>query len=263
MPIEEIDAVPPILSLLCERLNDRRLAASPPPASITAADFSAGEAERILGQFYDDKLRPHPNALRFYLEDELVSDSGFRENVTLDSALASLRGSVPDAGERLRRLVDDRVLVIEDRGGIPRVEFTHDTLAKLALDRRAERQARARKLKAFKWIAGSLAIAGISVAFMIWALVANDQAQKEKARALDLVRFMDAQIGEAFTNVPVQLRERVSDRLEAFYRSQGQPATFVERHRRMGQHMRKALVHLAAVKSYEEGNFNEAAKNSS
>jgi len=81
VPIEEIDAVPPILSLLCERLNDRRLAASPPPASITAADFSVGEAERILGRFYDDKLRPHPNALRFYLEDELVSDSGFRENV--------------------------------------------------------------------------------------------------------------------------------------------------------------------------------------
>ena len=221
--IEEIDAVPPILSLLCERLNGRRLAASPPPASVTAADFSAGEAERILGQFYDDKLRPHPNALRFYLEDELVSDSGFRENVALDSALVSLRGSVPDAGERLRRLVDDRVLVIEHRGGIPRVEFTHDTLAKLALDRRAERRARARKRRAINWVAGSLAIAGISIGLMIWALVANKQAQQEKAHALDLIRFMDLQVGEAFTKVPVQLRERVSDRLEAFYRAKVSP----------------------------------------
>ena len=139
VPIEEIDAVPPILSLLCERLNERRLAAS--QTSITAADFSTGEAERILGEFYDDKLRPHPNALRNYLEDKLASDSGFRENVSLNSALASLRDSVPDAGARLRQLVDDRVLVIEARGGsVPRVEFTHDTLAKLALDRRKERQ---------------------------------------------------------------------------------------------------------------------------
>jgi hypothetical protein len=271
-PIEEIDAVPPILSLLCERLNDRPLAASRPQTSITAADFSAGEAERILGEFYDDKLRTHPNALRHFLEDKLVSDLGFRENVSLDSALASLRDSVPDADARLRRLVDHRVLVIEARGGsIPRVEFTHDTLAKLALDRRRERQeadrllqekrkALARKRRAMKWIAGSLAIAGISFGLMIWALKANRQAQQEKARALDLIRFMDVQVGEAFTKVPVQLRERVSDRLEAFYRSQGEPASFVDRQRRMGQHMRKALVHLEVVKRFEEGNFNEAVK---
>ena len=38
----EIDAVPPILSLLCERLNERRLAASRPQTSITAADFYVG-----------------------------------------------------------------------------------------------------------------------------------------------------------------------------------------------------------------------------
>jgi hypothetical protein len=272
VPIEEIDAVPPILSLLCERLNDRRLAASRPQTSITAADFSAGEAERILGEFYDDKLRPHPNALRYYLEDKLVSDSGFRENVSLDSALASLRASVPDADARLRQLVDDRVLVIEARGGaIPRVEFTHDTLAKLALDRRRERQeadrllqerhqAVARKRRAIGWIAGSLAIAGISIGLMMWALVANAQAQQEKARALDLIRFMDTQIEEAFTGVPVQLRERVSDRLDAFYRSQGEPATFDGRHRRMGHHMRRAMVHLAVVKRYQEGTFSEDVK---
>ncbi|MGB9274426.1 MAG: SUMF1/EgtB/PvdO family nonheme iron enzyme [Terrimicrobiaceae bacterium] len=95
---------------------------------------------------------------------------------------------------------------------------------------------------------------------MIWALVANDQAQREKARALDLVRFMDTQIGEAFTNVPVQLRERIGDRLEAFYQSQGEPTTFIDRNRRMGQHMRKAMVHLAVVERYQKGDFTEAAK---
>ena len=122
VPIEEIDAVPPILSLLCERLNERRMAAS--RTSITAADFSADEAKRILGEFYDDKLRPHPTALRHYLEDKLVSDSGFRENVSLDSVLTSLRESVPDAAERLDQLVNDRVLFIEARGGSVRgVEF--------------------------------------------------------------------------------------------------------------------------------------------
>ena len=280
-PLEEIAAVPPILSLLCERLNDRRLAASPPPAIITAADFSPGEAERILGRFYDDKLRPHPRALREFLEDKLVSDSGFRENVTLDSALASLRAFVADAESRLRQLVDDRVLVIEDRGGIPRVELTHDTLARLALERRAERRARARRLKAVAWSVASLAVAGVSLGLTALALrekakaqVATAEAQKqttlardrekeakdEKARALDLIRFMDVQVGEAFSDAPLQLRERVSDRLDTFYRSQGEPTNFEDRLRRMGPHMRKGLVHLAAVERYEKENFNQSAK---
>lgn len=307
VPLGEIDAVPPILSLLCERLNDRRLAASPTPASIADADFSPGEAVRILGRFYDDKLRHHPKALINFLEDKLVSDSGFRENVTLDSAVGSLRARVPDVDQRLRQLVDDRVLVIEDRGGIPRVEFTHDTLARLALDRRAERQTRARRSKAIAWIVASLAVAGLSLSGSIWALnqkreagrqaakareqakIAHDreqdakrektaaeaatieakkqtsiakakekEAESEKARALDLIRFMDAQVGEAFVDaVPVQLRERVSAQVDAFYTEHGALESFDE-HQRMGYYLRKAQVHLAAVERYQKENFDKS-----
>ena len=317
VPLPEIDAVLPILSLLCERLNDRRLAITPSPASITAGDFSPGEARRILGQFYDDKLKPHPKALIHFLEDKLVSDSGFRENVTLDSALASLRATVPDAGQRLRQLVDNRVLVIEDRGGIPRVELTHDTLAHLALERRAGRQARARRLKAVIWSVASLAVAGASLGLTIWALrqkaeagrqtkIAEEEktkaqaatveaqtqatlasereaeakrekaaaqaatveaekqaqlARDEEARAKKLIRFMDAQVGEAFIDaVPVQLRERVSAEVDAFYTGHGALAALDEQNR-MGYYIRKAQVHLDAVKRYEKENFNEAWKN--
>ena len=42
--------------------------------------------------------------------------------------------------------------------------------------------------------------------------------------------------------------------------AQGEPATFVDRLRRMRQHIRKALVHLEVVKRYQEGNFSEVAK---
>ena len=267
VPLVEIDAVPPILSLICERLNDRRIAASPPPDSITAADFSAGEAERILGRFYDDKLRPHPRALREYLEDKLVSDSGFRENVTLDAVVASLRAAVPDAEQRLRELVDDRVLVIEDRGGIPRVELTHDTLARLALERRAERQARARRLKAIIWSVASLTVAGVSLGLTFWALrekaaaqAATVEAQRQtgiakdrEKEAFELIRFMDAQVGEAFIDaVPVQLRERVTARVDAFYTPEIVALAGFDEHQRMGYHLRKALVHLAAVDRYQK-----------
>lgn len=85
-------------------------------------------------------------------------------------------------------------------------------------------------------------------------------ANREKARALDLVRFMDAQVGQAFVDaVPVQLRERVSARVDAFYSEQGGLADF-EDHERMGYHLRKAEVHLAAIKRYAEAGLTQAEK---
>ena len=87
----------------------------------------------------------------------------------------------------------------------------------------------------------------------------NKRNRRKRGPSISSVSWT-LQVGEAFTKVPVQLRERVSDRLEAFYRSQGEPATFVDRYRRMRQHMRKALVHLEVVKRYQEGNYNEDFK---
>lgn len=198
-PLEEIDAVPPILSLLCERLNDRRLAVPFPPDSIQETDFSPGEAARILGAFFEDKLVQHPKAVREYLEDELVSDSGFRENVTLESALATLRdrAGIGDADTRLRQLVDDRILVIENRGGMARVEFTHDTLAKLALDRRAERIARRRRVKAVAWTTASLLVAGLSLGLTGWAMEERTEAKKATVKAMEEAGRADRALANA------------------------------------------------------------------
>ena len=86
-------------------------------------------------------------------------------------------------------------------------------------------------------------------------------AKDEEARALDLIRFMDAQVDEAFVDaVPVQLRERVSARVDAFYTEHGALETFDEA-QRMGYYIRKAEVHLAAVQRYETENFTDTAKN--
>ncbi len=69
------------------------------------------------------------------------------------------------------------------------------------------------------------------------------------------------QVGESFTNAPLQLRERVADRLNAFYKAQGEPTTFEDRSRRMHHHMRKAMVHLAAARRYEEyESLNQTAR---
>lgn len=160
--LEEIDAVPPILSLLCERLNARRS-----QESISTSDFTADQAKRILEDFYEEKLQPHPRALREFLETKLTSPTGLRETVSLPSALSSLP-SVRDSEPRLRTLVDDRILVIEDRGGIPRMEFTHDTLAKIAQQSHADRELIRRRTRFLIW--GSAALVCLSaLVWFIWS----------------------------------------------------------------------------------------------
>jgi hypothetical protein len=92
------------------------------------------------------------------------------------------------------------------------------------------------------------------------ARAGQQEAEREKAQALALVRFMDVQVGEAFTDVPMQLRERIGNRLDAFYRGQGEPTNFEDRQRRMSHHLRKAMVHLTAVRGYEQGNVDPESK---
>jgi hypothetical protein len=165
VPLEEIDNVPPLLSLICAQLNERRfssLQAEVPnrddipiewvraPRStdrtLVAARADAMEvprtaAEEVLEDFYIASFAEHPGAVRRFVEDELVSAAGFREAVTLDTALNDLRAAgVSQPRAALDRLVDQRLLTIEDHGGVARVEFTHDILAALALRSRETRK---------------------------------------------------------------------------------------------------------------------------
>jgi len=270
--MEDIEAVPPILSLLCERLNERRLAKSPVPPTVTSGDFSPGEANSILGDFYDDKLRPHPVALRQYLEDKLVSESGFRENVILESAVGALRGSIPDVELRLRKLVDDRLLEIEPRNRHPRIEFTHDTLAKLALDSRKERQRladereqererletdRLNRIRRIRAIKLSCILGGVACVAVIVAGIAIHEwriAQSRTKEALALVSFMNDQIGDFIDNVPSPLLERLNAKVDTFYKNH--PAlTPRDEHDRMAYHLRTARVHFKAVGLYQKGDY--------
>jgi tetratricopeptide (TPR) repeat protein len=139
-PLDEIDNVPPLLSLICEQLNARRIASG---QDTIQAEALAQSAPKVLREFYTGCFAPHPPAVRDFVEDGLVSESGFRESVTLDTAIAELaRAGVSEPENVLRTLVDQRLLVIDERGGISRVEFTHDILAPIAAASRAERKAR-------------------------------------------------------------------------------------------------------------------------
>ena len=132
---------PPLLSLVCHELNNQRLTLGQPRIT---TDLLAGSSTAILRDFYERCLTDQPPAVRRFIEDDLLTDSGFRENVALERAnkLLARDGAPADA---IPRLVDRRLLHIEERLNLRRVELTHDVLAGVVRASRDSRRAREEK----------------------------------------------------------------------------------------------------------------------
>jgi len=127
VPLEEIENVPPLLSLICEQINSRRLRDG--RETVQPEEVSAS-ADEVLRDFCARCFATQRPSVREFIERRLISRSGFRESVTLETAAAELHlAGVAKPDVTLRELVSQRLLTIEDRGGIPRIELTHDILA--------------------------------------------------------------------------------------------------------------------------------------
>jgi tetratricopeptide (TPR) repeat protein len=132
---------PALLSLICRELNDARVAQGREEISL---DLLAGSHESILGSFYERSLADQPTAVRRVIEDELLTDSGFRENVAEETLLKRFEAAGAAPGT-LATLVNRRLLRIEERLDVRRVELTHDVICgvvKASRDQRHEREAR-------------------------------------------------------------------------------------------------------------------------
>ncbi len=131
---------PSLLSLICRELNEQRIAQG---RSEISQDLLAGSHETILSTFYERSLADQPESVRRIIEDDLLTESGYRENLAEESLLKRFQaaGAAPDA---LAKLVNRRLLRIEERLDVRRVELTHDVLTgvvKASRDQRHEREA--------------------------------------------------------------------------------------------------------------------------
>jgi tetratricopeptide (TPR) repeat protein len=132
---------PSLLSLICRELNDTRIAQDRAEISL---DLLAGSHATILSNFYERALEDQPTAVRRIIEDELLTASGFRENVAEESLVSSFTAAGAKPGT-VALLVNRRLLRIEERLDARRVELTHDVLCgvvKYSRDQRKEREAR-------------------------------------------------------------------------------------------------------------------------
>ncbi|MEO5961641.1 MAG: hypothetical protein ABIZ49_02190 [Opitutaceae bacterium] len=134
--LAELDVEPPLLSVICRELNDRRRSLG--QTQITA-DLVSGNRREILTNFYERSVADLPAEMRAFIEDRLLTKSGFRDNLALESALEISGVTRP----LLDTLVARRLLRIEERLGVQRVELTHDVLAEVI---RASRDARQQRL---------------------------------------------------------------------------------------------------------------------
>jgi hypothetical protein len=154
VPLEEIDAVPPLLSLVCAELNAQRLASAQP--QVSQAQFE-GSSSDILESFYlrsfelptyGGALDAFPDAgsalqqARCLIEDRLLSPDGFRESIAFDTIERELSGVAgPETAKAvLGEIVQRRLLTLEERGGVRRIELAHDVLTKIVKVSRDERR---------------------------------------------------------------------------------------------------------------------------
>jgi len=184
---------PSLLSLICRELNDARIAQDRREISV---DLLAGSHAAILSDFYERALADQPAALRRFIEDVLLTDSGYRENVAEERVRQAFvdAGAAPDA---LALLVNRRLLRVEERLDLRRVELTHDVLCsvvKASRDLRREREAREaseRQLQeqkdrarlARRQLRQARAVAAVCVVLSVLALVATGFAWQARQRA--------------------------------------------------------------------------------
>ncbi len=132
--LSRLEVAPAILSLFCRELSIKR----GDQPQITS-DLVTGNADTIIDDFYKRCVDDKPAVVQRLIEDELVTESGYRNNVDLNDAKRQLeQAGVPDM--MIDELVDERLLHIEDYRGKPRLELTHDVLLEPVKRRREQRR---------------------------------------------------------------------------------------------------------------------------
>lgn len=170
---------PALLSLVCAELNKRRRAEG---RSAIDAELLRGTAASIIADFYLRQLKNVPAKTQRFIEDELLTEGGYRSSFPVEEALK--QGALTD--EDLRRLIDGRLLRIEHQLGIPRIELTHDRLTDvvgLERDKRRTRERSAGRSRAL-WRYGMAAAAVLIVAlFATFSWVARTASERERFEA--------------------------------------------------------------------------------
>ncbi len=158
----------------------------------TEAILGASQA-KVIENFYAEAMAEVPDSVRHFVEDSLLTASGYRESRILDDTAETAGISTAD----LQHLVDRRLLRLEKIPGGQRVEISHERLTGVI---QASRDARHQRehLKAIKAKEAALRcrfrrqlgwtfVAFIVAVGLVWG-VKRDQDAKREARSKNLAK---------------------------------------------------------------------------
>ena len=128
---------PALLSLVLQELNARRIQRGEAQIS---RDLLTGSKEQILFDFYERAMLDLPQKARLFLEDGLLTSSGYRDTVALEDARSEF--GLEDSW--LNTLVARRLIRLEERNGVARIELVHDLLTGVIAESRRRRLERER-----------------------------------------------------------------------------------------------------------------------
>jgi len=131
--LAQLAVEPSLLSLICSELNLRRQAQG---LSAIGGDLLSGAREAILNDFYARCLTDQSPVVAELIEERLISESGYRNDLVLEDVLR-LPGITRQA---IDTLIQRRLLRLEERGGRLRLELIHDVMTSVARARRDARR---------------------------------------------------------------------------------------------------------------------------
>ena len=172
---------PALLSLFCRGVNEHRQRDG--KSSFDEALVEGGKGT-IVADFYRASVADQPERVRRFIEDELITEHGFRNSYAIESAIA--RGSISD--RELTTLINRHLLRHEHHLGTDRVELTHDLLTKAVADGRDERRTaeRLQRERRQRWKMLGFAAACLIVAIGFGAMALAASRARDAARSREL-----------------------------------------------------------------------------
>lgn len=128
IPPDKLEVEPLILGLICYQIieeNKRR-------------SFTKTHRNRILTYFYDSVMKEFPKKVEIFIEDNLLTEGGFRLQYRLQIGHPL---EMP-----LQELVDRRILRRVHTGGKEYIEIIHDLLAPIIVEKRSRRGRKTKNL---------------------------------------------------------------------------------------------------------------------
>jgi len=169
----ELNVEPALLSLVCHGLNEKRKERGQ-VAFDEALLRETGPS--IISDFYARSVSDLSEAAQRFIEEQLITESGFRKQCAVDDARS--RHGVADA--ELGLLVDRRLLRIEPSRGTEHVELMHDLLTGVVREAREGARQRARHVAQRRRRTRRLAIAGVGIALLTGGFVIRDQRAHDR-----------------------------------------------------------------------------------